>query len=202
MLFSMTPVLETLGPAATGAATCLKPPLAGPGAAAGVAGSLEPRPDPGLAKGPEPLATTSCARAVAVDAPNFSIYDLNVEPRHVFRSGAKSVARCHCPIPHLALNLMGTHSERLKAAGAYGHYEIPFTPRPPAMFHATTGCNWSGAALVAVFRLGATSGPPTDACDWQATNPGRYGEWLSEATNQSKPGQAEPGPTPGLTPEQ
>ncbi|APD47404.1 radical SAM family heme chaperone HemW [Synechococcus sp. CS-602] len=135
-------------------------------------------------------------QAVAVDAPHLSIYDLIVEPGTVFAWRQKRGA---LPLPDsdLGADLMALTSERLKAAG-YGHYEISNYARPGHVSRHNR-VYWSGAGWWG-FGLGATSAPYGRRLARPRTR-AAYGEWLSEATNRAT-SQAEPGPTPGLTPEQ
>jgi len=91
-------VLETL--AAATARRLLKPRLSWPGAAAGVAGQLEPRPVQACQQDLKPTGTTSCARAWPLTPPHLSIYRPDVDGT-VVRLAPKRGA-LPLPIPDLA----------------------------------------------------------------------------------------------------
>ncbi len=94
-------------------------------------------------------------RALALEAPHLSVYDLIVEPGTVF-DRLQRRGQLQLPEADLAADLMDLTWQRLTAAG-YGHYEISNYARPG---HASrhNRVYWSGAGWWG-FGLGSTSAP-------------------------------------------
>ncbi len=126
-------------------------------------------------------------RALALEAPHLSVYDLIVEPGTVFawRQGRGELS---LPDEDLGADLMERTWARLGAAG-YGHYEISNHALPG---HASrhNRVYWSGGGWWG-FGMGATSAPWGVRVARPRTRAG-YAEWVARQRQGQHSGAAHP----------